>query len=88
MNREEFTSDLGKYLYDYSEIRKQEIPREVLEDISSSFFTRQEVEDYEVYFEHDMILFIVLMHPSLRILSLWKEAFGSHGYNAPLIEFK
>lgn len=76
-------------MYDYSPIRKSYIPDEILEDISSSFFIREEIEDYtkvEIWGEGLVIFYIP--ETSLGIFPKWRKAFLVHGYDPPILNFK
>ena len=84
-----FRTELGKHVYNYSPIRKDRIPYQVLEDISSSFFTRHNITSVERVenIDQSILLFYARAEPSLQLFTEWSRSFTDFGYDAPILNF-
>lgn len=88
MKRSDLKTELGKNLYDYSELPKNEIPDDVLEDISSSFFIRNEIDQYEFHqLDQNISLFLATAEASMKMFFDWNKSFTDFGYHPPILEF-
>ena len=87
MKREEFLTDLGRYLFDYSSIKKYTIPTEVLEDISRSYFIREEIPIYSHSLIDGFIVYVAQAPYCMVQYSRWRSSFMEHGYPVPILHF-
>lgn len=86
MLRDELTSDLGKIIYDYSEISKQSIPPEIARELSEAFCVRENINFRSWSNEPPGIGTVeVETEESLELYSRWKGAFVEHGYSPPFL---
>lgn len=87
MKREEFLTDLGRYLFDYSSIKKYTIPTEVLEDIADSFFIREDIPNYSYSYIDGLIVYVAQVPSCMVQYSHWRSSFMEHGYPVPILHF-
>ena len=90
MQREELGTELGRHIYDYSPILKDSVPDSVLQDIASSFFTRNEIEkySYEVINPGNIPIWTAKAEPKLQLYFEWRYSYSDHGYDAPILELE
>lgn len=88
MQREELRTELGKHIYDFSPISKDSIPHNVLLDIGTSFFIRNEIKEYslESVIPDDFPIWVGVAEPRLELYSDWRNSFWVSGYEAPILE--
>lgn len=88
MQRSELKSDLGRLAFDYSRVRKSSIPDEILSEIVQSFMKRNDISDFEVREEDDIVVYVVRAEPSMNLYDEWRLDFSNFGYIPPMIEME
>lgn len=91
MNRDELKTDLGRYVYDYSEIPKSVCTDEVRIDIAEAYCVRYEInKSFWVKLDSDLKMFICVVDfvPTMQHYLEWRRAYENHGYSAPLLDLQ
>ena len=81
-----YKTELGEYLYYYSPLPKTLIPAEILEDLTSAFCIRNNMDLVEIVeIETNIYLVAVQGEETLDTWVRWADAFYPHGYTPPVL---
>lgn len=86
--RDQLKTDLGKYVYDYSDLPKSDLPDSIAEDIADAYCVRHEIE-FVCWIDsadgHYMMMGLTDRDPTMYDYAQWRYSFEQHGYSAPLL---
>ncbi|QLF83288.1 hypothetical protein SEA_NICEHOUSE_44 [Rhodococcus phage NiceHouse] len=96
MQREDFKTDIGRLVFDYSPIQKTYLPLSIFEKLRDEFLEENEINLIDC--ESCWVTQPNLVHPiayyvdidansDLNLYTEWRNKFSQHGYSPPLLNF-